>query len=316
MAVAAPRRVRVHNHSMIRADDVQIPAQDGRPIGAVLVHPTVAPRAQVIIHGATAVPQRFYREWAVHLAERGLAVLTYDYRGIGRSRTRPIRDEPVTMSGWIDDAQVVQRWFAARAPEVPLVAVGHSFGGQIATTLSPEADAIITVGAQGGYVGRFDGPRRHWYAAVMRGLIPAVSTVFGHLPGWAGLGEDLPRGVARQWARWCSHPEYLLSELPHLRERMASWRGPLYALSFDDDEFASLRNVQWLLDRFEGATIEHDHLRIAELEARKVGHFGFFRRSAEAELWPRVDEFLARVGAKPIVSEPERVLADLWYGTG
>ena len=74
----------------------------------------------------------------------------------------------------------------------------HSFGGQIATTLSPAADAIITVGAQGGYVGRYDAPRKQWYAAVMRGLIPAITRGFGYLPGWIGLGEDLPPGVARQ----------------------------------------------------------------------------------------------------------------------
>lgn len=301
---------------MVRADDIQIPALDGRPLGAVLVHPTVTPRAQVLIHGATAVPQRFYRDWAVHLAERGLAVLTYDYRGVGRSRSLPLAHDPVTMSGWIDDAQVVQRWFAARRPDVPLIAVGHSFGGQIATTLAPAADAIVTVGAQGGYTGRYDGPRRAWYAMVMRGMIPALTGAFGHLPGWAGLGEDLPAGVARQWARWCSHPEYLLSELPHLRERMASWQGPMYALSFDDDPFAPLGNVQWLLDRFAGATVEHDHLRVGQLELPEVGHFGFFRRSAAAELWPRVDDFLARVGAAPIVTEHERVLADLQYGVG
>ncbi len=301
---------------MVRVDELEIPALDGRPLGAVLIHPTAEARAQVVIHGATAVPQRFYRDWATHLAERGVAVLTYDYRGIGRSRTLPIAADRVTMSDWIDDARVVQRWFAARRPALPLVAVGHSFGGQIAATLLPAADAIITVGAQSGYVGGHDSPRKHWLSAVMRGLIPAMTRGFGHLPGWAGLGEDLPAGVAQQWARWCSHPEYLLSELPQLRARMAAWHGPMYALTFDDDSFAPLANVQWLHDRLVGASIEHEHLRVAALELDGVGHFGFFRRRAASELWPRVDDFLARVGVVPIEDECERVLADLQYGVG
>jgi predicted alpha/beta hydrolase len=301
---------------MVRTDEIEIPTTDGRPLAATLFSPTVTPRAHVIVHGATAVPQRFYRDWATHLAERGVEVLTYDYRGIGRSRTLPLASERVTMSDWIDDAQATQRWLANRRLDAPLVVMGHSFGGQIATVLAPAADAIITVGAQGGYVGRYDARRKQWYAAVMRGLIPALTRGFGYLPGWAGLGEDLPPGVARQWARWCSHPEYLLSELPHLRARMAAWEGPLFALTVDDDTFATPKNVKWLLDRFESATIEHDDLRVADLELPAVGHFGFFRRSAAAELWPRVDAFLAQLTAPAVVSDEERILADLQYGVG
>lgn len=301
---------------MVRADDIQIPTEGGRLLGAVLVHPTAPARAQVVIHGATAVPQRFYREWATHLAERGVAVLTYDYRGIGRSRHGSLAGDAVTMADWIDDAQAAQQWATERADGALLVAVGHSFGGQIATTLEPAADAIVTIGAQGGYVGRYGAPRRQWLTLVMRGLIPGLTAAFGHLPGWAGLGEDLPAGVARQWARWCTDPEYLLSELPQLRARMASFRGPVYAMSFDDDPFAPESNVRWLLDRFESASIEHDRVEVAQLDLPAVGHFGFFRRSAAAELWPRVDDFLARLGAAPILTEEDRLLADLRYGVG
>jgi predicted alpha/beta hydrolase len=302
---------------MVRAEDIAIPTTDGRSLGAVLLAPNATPRAQIVIHGATAVPQSYYRPWATHLAERGAAVLTYDYRGIGRSVRGSVAHEPVTMSGWIDDARHVQRWARARASGAPLVAVGHSFGGQIACALQPAADAIVTIGAQGGYVGRFARPQRHLLELYMRGFIPAMTAMFGRLPGWAGLGEDLPPGVAKQWARWCSHPEYMLSELPHLRDDLAAWSGPLFALSFDDDSYAALPNVKWLLDRFEGASIEHEHVEVADLELSEVGHFGFFRRSGRAELWPRVDRFLARLGiAAPIVTEAERVLADLQYGVG
>lgn len=302
---------------MVRAEDIEIPTTDARPLGAVVFRPNTTPRAQIVIHGATAVPQSYYRPWATHLAERGLLVVTYDYRGIGRSRSGPLANEPVTMSGWIDDARHVQRWASVHGMGAPLVAVGHSFGGQIAPSLVPHADAIITVGAQGGYVGRYASPHRHLLELYMRGFIPAMTAVFGRLPGWAGLGEDLPPGVAKQWARWCSHPEYMLSELPHLRDDLAAWSGPLFALSFDDDAYAALPNVQWLLDRFESAMIEHDHIEVAELAMGEVGHFGFFRRGAAAELWPRVDQFLARLGVgPPIVDETERVLADLQYGVG
>jgi len=47
---------------MVRIDDIEIPTSDGRPLAATHYLSSVTPRAQLIIHGATAVPQRFYRE--------------------------------------------------------------------------------------------------------------------------------------------------------------------------------------------------------------------------------------------------------------
>lgn len=299
---------------MVRSHELELEAVDGRVLGARLFRPNVRSRASVVVHGATAVPQRYYEDWARHLAARGLTVMTYDYRGVGRSRSMSLRDDPVTMEDWIDDARVAQRWLSDYDHFVPLVAVGHSFGGQIAASLHPEAHAIVTVGAQGGFVGRFPGLRRHWLGFVMRTGIPQLVARFGYLPGWAGLGVDLPAGVALQWARWCSSQQYLFSELPALRERMAKWHGPMLALSFDDDSFAPLGNVQWLLERFTGASVEHHHLSAARLRTPSIGHFGFFRAWAEGALWPLVDDFIARIGVRAVVGESERVHADLAYG--
>lgn len=299
---------------MVRSNDLELVAIDGRVLGARLFRPNTRSRASVVVHGATAVPQRYYEDWARHLASRGLTVLTYDFRGVGRSRSLPLGDDPITMEDWIDDAAIAQRFMADYDSCVPLVAVGHSFGGQIAASLSPRVDAIVTVGAQGGFVGRFPGVRRHWFGFVMRTAIPALVARFGYLPGWAGLGEDLPAGVALQWARWCTAHEYLFSELPHMREKMARWEGPMLALSFDDDGFAPLGNVKWLHDHFVGARIEHRHLSAAMLGTPSIGHFGFFRAWASDSLWPLFDDFVARIGVKAIIGEHERVLADLAFG--
>ena len=48
--------------------------------------PDAPPRALVLIHPATAVPERLYAGFARFLTERGFAALTYNYRGIGASR--------------------------------------------------------------------------------------------------------------------------------------------------------------------------------------------------------------------------------------
>jgi predicted alpha/beta hydrolase len=305
-----------HAPSMSTLQELSISALDERPLAVRRFEPAGPARAQVLVHGATAVPQRFYAVWAAHLADRGLRTFTYDYRGIGSSRTLPLKDEPVDLLGWIDDATVVQRTVSDLDPALPTFLVGHSFGGQIAATLTPPAAAILLVGAQAGSVAGFPWPKRSRLRATMALGIPALTEIFGYVPAWAGLGEDLPGHVARQWARWCLSDEYYLGELPELRGRLARYAGPVLALSFTDDDFAPRANVQWLLDRLEGAAVEHRHLAPAELGAAGVGHFGFFRRAATERLWGFADAFFDRqLGLAPRLSTFEAAVhADLAYG--
>ena len=65
--------------------DLTIPAPDGYPLSMRLVSapkPTVA----VLVSSGTGFPKGFYDRFARHLASRGAAVLTYDFRGIAGSR--------------------------------------------------------------------------------------------------------------------------------------------------------------------------------------------------------------------------------------
>ena len=206
---------------------LEIPTADGRTLGARLFS-HASPVAALAVHGATAVPQRFYEPFAQAMAEFGFAVLTYDYRGIGASADRPLADDPATMTDWIDDAAAAHGWLADALPQLPLLAVGHSFGGQFAAILDDErpADALVLVGAQSGYFGTFEPIDRGKLWLTWRLGVPALTAAFGYLPAWAGLGEDLPSGVARQWARWCSSPDYMLSEHPEARASPRRVRGP------------------------------------------------------------------------------------------
>ena len=62
-------------------------------LGGTLFRPAGRARAAIVIHGATGVPARFYRHFAAWLADQGFVCLTYDYRGVGASATRKMRDE-------------------------------------------------------------------------------------------------------------------------------------------------------------------------------------------------------------------------------
>ncbi|MEM7153428.1 MAG: alpha/beta fold hydrolase [Myxococcota bacterium] len=304
-------------------NDIEIPTGDLRTLGARLYEPGREAVAQVVIHGATAVPQRFYDAFALHLAQQGFRVLTYDYRGIGQSRVEPIAEDPVTMEGWIEDAEAAQRWLVGRAPSLPLLTVGHSFGGQVAASIDAgrRPDGLILVGAQSGWWRAFPPTSlaRMWLTWSV--LLPVVTRSFGYVPGWTGLGEDLPAGVAQQWGRWCRSPNYFLSELPHLRTRLAAYDGRILALSFTDDELAPAANVHWLLDRLGGAHIDHLHLSPEQLGLPRVGHFGFFRTRSAPTLWTRAASFLLETaqkagerGPRPLSPALEEILVDLHYG--
>ena len=75
-------------------------AADDRPLAATVLEPSRVEGA-VVISSATGVPRRIYEGVAGCLADAGLAVLTFDYRGIGGSREGgPLRLEPARMQDW------------------------------------------------------------------------------------------------------------------------------------------------------------------------------------------------------------------------
>jgi predicted alpha/beta hydrolase len=301
--------------------ELALPTADGRQLGALCHEPAGEPVAQIVLHGATATPARYYGAFARHLAWRGFRVLTYDYRGIGRSRVEPLADEAVTLEGWMDDAAAAQQWLVERDPTRPLLAIGHSFGGQIAAAIdagrSPRA--LLLVGSGSGYWRGYAPAQRPRLWLTWNVALPLLARGFGYIPGWAGLGEDLPAGVGQQWARWCTSPSYFLSERPDLRQRLAAYEGRVLALGFSDDAFAPADNVQWLVQRLASANVEHRQLRPQEVELASVGHFGAFRATAAATLWPRLVAFLhaaATDGSVRATTVPfeQEVMADLQYG--
>ena len=62
-----------------------ITTQDGYPLAA-RHYSADKPKANIILAGATGVPQAFYRRFAEYAATYGYNVITFDYRGIGRSK--------------------------------------------------------------------------------------------------------------------------------------------------------------------------------------------------------------------------------------
>lgn len=274
--------------------DLTLTTDDGRALAARITAPAGEARASVVIHGATATPRRYYDRFARWLAARGFRVLTYDYRGVGGSRPPALRGFDATMRDWAErDAVTAVRHLRAQFPDDPVLMVGHSFGGQslgLSEALHEVAGAAM-VGVQLGYVGHWPSLARARLALVWHLAFPAALALYGYIPAWTGIGEDLPGGVAREWSRWCRSPGYLTDFVPEARARFAAFRAPVLFYSFTDDDYAPGRAVRAYLTALGGAPVTHRRLRPADVGARAVGHFGFFRPDHADTLWTEVAGF-------------------------
>lgn len=284
-------------------------ARDGYPLAADLLEPAGPPRGAVLLAPAMGVPRRFYRPFAAHLASRGLAALAVDVRGVGGSRPPRLRGFPATLAGWgeLDLAGGLDA-LGARYPGAPLLWVGHSAGGQLLGLVEDARLAgAILVGAQNGHWRLWPGlAARLGMFALWHAVIPLLVPAFGYLPmRLLGQGEDVPAGVALQWAEWGRRRAYVHSyAAPRGGLAFASYAGPLRAYAVTDDAFAPPASVDALVGCYARARTETRRVAPAELGVAAIGHFGFFRPRFEATLWREAADWLLAAAAARAAGEP------------
>lgn len=272
--------------------EVSVIAADGARLAADLVAPP-SPRRAALLAPALGVKRGFYAAFADFLAEGGLAVLSLDYRGIGGSRQAGAR---ATLHDWADlDLAAALGELGRRFPGVPRVWFGHSIGGQLFGLL-PEApvERALLVAAQHGHWRNWPGWRRYAMAALWWGVIPAASRLAGRLPmSRFGRGEDVPPGVAREWARWGRDPEYAVGFARRRGDSgFARYRGALRSYAIADDTYAPPSTVRPLLDAFTAARTEYLEVGPERCGEAALGHFGAFRPSCRS-LWEEWRAWLA-----------------------
>jgi predicted alpha/beta hydrolase len=290
---------------LIEVEQVRVPARDGYPLAGTHIMPEGQARAAVVLASATGVPRRFYERFARYLGEAGLAALTLDYRGIGDSAPERLRGFSATLYTWGEqDLGGGLDWLAARYPGRPLLLVGHSVGGQIAG-FAPGAERIagaLMVACQSGYWGLWPtlrGKAAMWF--LWHALIPGFTWALGYLPMRAfRQGEDLPRDVALEWARWGRHPDYLgsLIKAQGLTGH-ARFRAPIRSLCIADDTYAPRPTVERLLTLYSSAPSELAVIHPHEVGAKSIGHFGFFRDRFRDNLWRDARAWLERFTTGP-----------------
>ena len=270
------------------AERLSLRAADGYPLTAWRYRAPSTARAHLVVGGATAVPQGFYKRFAQHVAAQGVDVLTLDYRGIGESAPPSLKGFRMDYLDWgrQDLAAAIAHM---RQPGVPLWLVGHSYGGHAIGLLpQPEqVDAAWTFATGAGWHGWMPPLERLRVQFMWKVLGPVMTRFAGYLP-WSrlGMGEDLPIDVYRQWRRWCSYPRYFFDdpEMRAITERFDQVRFPIVAVNALDDAWAPPASRDAFMAGYRNAPV-----RAVTLDSRRaglgpIGHMGYFRPRAQP-LW-------------------------------
>ncbi len=276
-----------------------VTARDGMSIGGFIWRHAepLAGRPLVIVGSATAVKCNYYGRFARFLFRNGVDVLTFDYRGIGRSRPPCLRGFNASWFDWGElDYEAVFNYAQASFPNQPIDLVAHSIGGFIfgLAESSRRIRRVLTVGSQYAYALDYAPARRlrmilKWHVAM-----PMLTWMVGFFPGrWTGWLEDTPEGVVSDWVfsgkRFENRRRYRRRLTPLEKAKIvtqfASLDMPMLAVSVSDDEFGTVRAIERALAYFSNAETTHLRISPSSIGREAIGHFGFFHGRFEKDLW-------------------------------
>jgi predicted alpha/beta hydrolase len=250
---------------------------DGARFDLLCVHRPGTVRQLLYWMPAMGVPARQYLPLAQALAERGVAVVLHEWRGIGSSDRRAGRrcdwgyrelleyDLPAALAG------IRTRW-----PQATHWLGGHSLGGQLATlyaALHPATPAGLVLVASGApYWRQFP---HGWLIGLAYGLAPWLAAVLGYLPGRRiGFGGTEAHGDSVDWARSGRSGRYAASGMAtDIEQRLASLRLPVLALRLRDDWLGPSSSLDFLLGKMPQASADTEVITPRDLDGASADHF-------------------------------------------
>lgn len=269
-------------------------AAEGAGLAATLFRPAGAPRAAVLLNGATGVPAGFYRAFAEWLAaQRGMAVLTYDYRDFGASAEGHPRASRAGMADWSlrDPAAALAR-LRALFPDSPLWVIGHSLGG-LWLHHQPGIDGVARIVTLGSGLTHVDDHPAHyrWRARLFWSApVAALARARGFLPGqMLRFGPDLPLQVYLDWRRWCTTRGWPADGPDDAAFPAAPGNvtAQMRLIAVEDDALVPPAAVWRLMTCYPEAVKRQLVLRPAAFGLRRIGHLEAFHRK-NAVLWPAI----------------------------
>ena len=283
----------------VSLEEITLYCQDSTPLAATLFRPATPSRAGVLIGPATGIKRQFYQHFATFLAQQGYTVLTFDNRGIGGSLLGQVRDSQASLQCWGEqDMPAALDYLRQACPNSQYHLVGHSAGGQLVGLMhnAHHLRSIFNYACSSGQLRNMKASyllKAHFF---MNCFIPVSNLLFGHTKSqWVGMGEPLPKMVARQWQQWCNGAGYVKTAFGKtiFNHHYDSLSIPSLWVNAIDDDIANDANVADMISVFPKLEAETLTLLPAEHDLDEIGHMKFFSRKA-SHLWRHATDWLAR----------------------
>jgi predicted alpha/beta hydrolase len=288
--------VSLHN---VNISDLKITCNDQFPLTATRFSPEKEVIAAVLIAPATGIKRQFYAYFAMHLAEHGYGVLTFDNRGIGGSLNSSVKKSKASVQCWGEqDSPAALAQLKACFPNKRYHLIGHSAGGQLVGLMPNvfELSSMFNVACSSGSLRNMsfvNQLRAHFFMNI---FIPFSNFAFGYTKSqWFGMGEPLPKAVAKQWQLWCNGKGYVKTAFgktihQHFYDEITI---PSMWVNAIDDEIANTKNVEEMQSVFTSLTPKKLTLSPKDHGLVEIGHMKFFSRRSKV-LWQHALDWLAK----------------------
>lgn len=280
-------------------ENLSIHCNDGYELSARFYpHQTTSKHAlPILICPATGITKTFYNSYATWLTEQGHDVLVFDFRGIGESLHGPLKQSTASIVQWGQlDIPAAIDTLINKTQAAQVIILGHSAGGQLLGIVPnySKVAKVVAVSGSTGHVKDLKGRTKLLAPVMFNVIFPIARYTLGYGPTNAiGMGENLPKDVAREWAQFCSKPGYVLNALGKTVQQdfHAQVNCPITAVWSTDDEIATKANVKDLLRLYPNAPTDMIELNPKATGHKAIGHMLMFK-SSHKNLWPIIEKEL------------------------
>lgn len=267
---------------------------DGVELRGLLIVPD-SPKAVVQFNCGTAAKKEFYQPFLEYLADHSYVCCLWDYRGSGDSAPTSLKGCEHTFSDYGQkDMPAIKDYLSKKYQNLPLFIVAHSAGAQQIGFIENSSDikAMVSIAVSAGYLPSMPLSYRVLSYYFFYLFTPISNALVGYVKAKPfGYMENLPKNVALEWRNWCSKKDYLFDEKFYGKTvpkgHFNKMTFPIHMFSVTDDNICSEQNIRNFWKHIKS---EHEigFTRISpkEIEAKEVGHMGFFRKRFKESLWP------------------------------
>lgn len=251
----------------------------------------------ILICPATGITKNFYHAFAQWLNQQGYPVLSFDFRGIGESLHGALKDSTASINDWgIYDIPAAIEALLNRTQAEKVIIVGHSAGGQLLGIASNyhKVAKVLAIAGSTGHVKGLKGKTKVLAPVMFNIIFPVSSLVKGYgATQFIGMGENLPKNVAKQWAEFCSKPGYVMNAIGKtiFEDYHQQIQCPITSFWATDDEIATHSNVKDLLRLYPNAQTKLIELNPQQLGYKRIGHMLMFKKSHQ-KIWPILESEL------------------------